>query len=60
MIPDFGSWQPTKAFRDTIVCWFCKKDTKIGKMLHMVIPSEGLKCPHCGSVVAKPNLSFWM
>lgn len=59
MIPDFGSWQPTKVFRDTIVCWFCKRDTNIARNLMMVIPSEGLKCPHCGSVVATGS-KVWM
>jgi hypothetical protein len=59
MIPDFGSWQPRRVLRDTIVCWFCKRDTGIGRVLMMVIPSEGLKCPHCGSVVATGS-KVWM
>lgn len=59
MFPRFDAWRKTKVTMDNIVCWFCKKDTKIPCVLHMVIPEGGLKCPHCGSVVAQGS-KVWM
>lgn len=38
-------WQPSN-----VKCPSCKRDTGIPFVLHMVIPPEGLKCPHCGAV----------
>lgn len=35
----------------TIKCPKCGKDTGIGMILNMVIPSEGLACPHCLTTV---------
>jgi hypothetical protein len=35
-----------------LICFNCGSDTGIPQVLHMVIPSGGLKCPNCGAVVA--------
>ena len=35
----------------TIKCPKCGKDTGIGMILNMVIPPEGLACPHCLTTV---------
>lgn len=35
----------------TIKCPRCGKDTGIGMILNMVIPPEGLACPHCSETV---------
>lgn len=35
----------------TIKCPKCGKDTGIGMILNMVIPPEGLACPHCSETV---------
>lgn len=42
-------------YRDTIICPQCREDTGIGRVLHMVIPPIGLRCPHCGAVVVRGN-----
>ena len=42
----------------TIKCPKCGKDTGIGMILNMVIPPEGLACPHCSeTVVAGSTIS---
>lgn len=40
-------------FSNNIICSKCQSDTRIPTILHMVIPSEGLKCPNCGYVVVQ-------
>lgn len=43
----------------TIKCPKCGKDTGIGMILNMVIPPEGLACPHCSeTVVAGSPITF--
>lgn len=44
---------------DTIICHKCGCDTRISKVLCMLIPPEGLKCPHCGEVVVKGPSVVW-
>lgn len=45
--------------KDNIICPYCGEDTGIPKILHMVIPDEGLKCPHCHQVVVRPSRATW-
>lgn len=45
--------------KDTIICPYCGEDTDIPKVLFMVIPDEGLSCPHCYRVVVQgSNVSY--
>jgi hypothetical protein len=39
----------------TIKCPKCGKDTGIGMILNMVIPPEGLACPHCLTTIVAGN-----
>ena len=38
-----------------VTCLHCGQDTGIPMLLHMVIPPEGLKCPHCGRTAVYSN-----
>lgn len=51
---DWVDWDRNKnipPYPNTIPCPYCDKDTGIAQNLCMVIPPEGLKCPHCNRVV---------
>jgi hypothetical protein len=36
---------------NNIICYNCGSDTGIHQVLNILIPPNGLKCPHCGAVV---------
>ena len=42
-------------YTNNVTCLHCGKDTGIPMLLHMVIPPEGLKCPHCGRTAVYSN-----
>jgi len=42
-------------YNNNVTCLHCGKDTGIPMLLHMVIPPEGLKCPHCGRTAVYSN-----
>ncbi len=42
-------------YNNNVTCLHCGRDTGIPMLLHMVIPPEGLKCPHCGKTAVYSN-----
>jgi hypothetical protein len=42
-------------YSNNVKCSHCGKDTGIPRLLHMVIPPEGLKCPHCNKTAVYSN-----
>jgi len=52
-------YKPKIPYSNNIICPKCGKDTGIGMILNMVIPPEGLACPHCSeTVVAGSTITF--
>jgi hypothetical protein len=53
--PDRNTDSGTPYVPNNIICHHCHKDTGIAMNLCMIVPPEGLKCPHCGKIVVQSN-----
>lgn len=49
------TWPTEPTYTNNVTCLHCGRDTGIPMMLNMVIPPEGLKCPHCGRTAVYSN-----
>jgi hypothetical protein len=49
------TWPTEPTYNNNVTCLHCGRNTGIPLMLHMVIPPEGLKCPHCGRTAVYSN-----
>lgn len=60
--PDKYVWpSPTKPLPNAnMKCPYCGQDSGWGKVLHMVIPEEGLRCQNCGEICIRGHAKIWM
>ena len=53
--PDRNTDSGTPYIPNNVICNHCGKDSGIAMNLCMIVPPEGLKCPHCGKIVVQSN-----